>query len=434
MERQITSAPCGHILTNTGVWSPSSQWIVFDVRSDPAGDIFDGSKIERVNVRSGEVQTLYESHLGACCGVVTCNPIDDRVAFILGPENPTPDWSYAAYHRRGVIVDTSHPGVARSIDACDLTPPYTPGALRGGSHIHVFDGSGRWISFTYEDAVLAAFNTETPEHEINLRGIGVSVPDHPVRVSQGSPRNFDGHYFSVLVTRLTGNPKPGSDEIERASEEAWVGTHGYLRKDGTRQNHSIAFQGRVVTKDGIAISELFIVDLPEDLTKPGEGPLQGTATRRPFPPANCVQRRLTFSQERKYPGLGGPRHWTRSSPDGSQIAFLMKDEAGIVQLFTVSPNGGVMRQVTHNLWSVASAFTWSPDGRQIACVIDNSVFVTDVESGNSRRLTERSSDQNAPRPEACVFSPDGKSIAYIRQVPGSSGMHNQIFVLAMGNN
>jgi hypothetical protein len=364
--------------------------------------------------------------------VVTCSPVDDRVAFILGPENPTSDWNYAAYHRRGVIVDANHPGVASSMDACDLTPPFTPGALRGGSHVHVFDGMGQWISFTYEDAVLAAFDAETPEHEMNLRGVGVSVPGHPVRVSKTSVRNVDGNYFSVLVTRLTGNPKPGSDEIKRASEEAWVGTDGYLRRDGERQNHAIAFQGKVVTNDGASISEVFIVDLPDDLTKPGDGPLQGTATRRPFPPAGCVQRRLTFSQDRRYPGLQGPRHWTRSSPDGSQIAFLMRDDAGIVQLFTVSPNGGAMRQVTHNPWSVASAFTWSPDGRQIACVIDNSVFVTDVQTGDSHRLTPRTSDANAPRPEACVFSPDGRSIAYIR--PDHSGMHNQIFTLSLGNN
>jgi hypothetical protein len=354
--------------------------------------------------------------------------------FILGPENPTADWSYAAYHRLSVIVDTNHPGVASSMDACDITPPFTPGALRGGSHVHVFDGAGQWISFTYEDAVLAGLGKETPEHEMNLRGIGVSVPGHPVRVSRASARNVDGNYFSVLVTRLTDHPKPGSDEIERASEEAWVGTNGYLRPDGVRQHHAIAFQGRIITSGGEAISEVFIVDLPEDVTTPGEGPLEGTATRRPSPPAGCAQRRLTFSQNRKFPGIQGPRHWTRSSPDGSKIAFLMKDDSGIVQLFTVSPNGGIPRQVTHNSWNIASAFTWSPDGRQITCAIDNSVFVIDVETGDSRRLTPKAADQSAPRPEACVFSPDGKSIAYIRPVKDTAGLHNQIFILEPGTN
>ena len=37
-ERQVTTAHCGHILTNAAVWSPDSEWIVYDTRSDPAGD------------------------------------------------------------------------------------------------------------------------------------------------------------------------------------------------------------------------------------------------------------------------------------------------------------------------------------------------------------------------------------------------------------
>ena len=35
--RQITTAPHGHLLTNVGVWSPDSRWIVYDVRSTPDG-------------------------------------------------------------------------------------------------------------------------------------------------------------------------------------------------------------------------------------------------------------------------------------------------------------------------------------------------------------------------------------------------------------
>jgi hypothetical protein len=429
MERQITTSPHGHVLTNTGVWSPDGHWIVFDIRSDPAGATFDGSQIQRVHVRTGQVQTLYQSRSGAHCGVVTCSPVDHRAVFILGPENPTADWSYCAYHRRGVIVDMNHPGLVNSMDACDVAPPFTPGALRGGSHVHVFDGGGQWISFTYEDAVLAQFDQETSEHERNLRGIGVSVPGHPVTVSRASDRNVDSNYFSVLVTRLWGNPLPGSDQINRASEEAWVGNRGYIRADGQCQKRAIAFQGRTVSPTGQPIAEIFIVDLPNDLTRPGDGPLEGTPTRRPSPPAGCWQRRLTFSQNRKYPGVQGPRHWVRSCPDGSQIAFLMRDDAGVVQLFTVSPNGGSIRQITRNPWSVASAFSWSPDGRQIACAIDNSIFTTDVQTGDSFRLTDRSTNENTPRPEACVFSPDGKSIAFLRQVRNRTELYNQIFVL-----
>jgi hypothetical protein len=420
-ERQLTHAPHGHILTNTGVWSPDGRWIVYDVRSDPAGTVFDGQQIEAVNVATGEVKTLYESKHGACCGVVTFDPRVPKVVFILGPENPTPDWQYSPSHRQGVIVDLARPGVAENFDACDLTPPFTSGALRGGSHVHVWDAAGDWVSFTYNDALV----------ESDVRNVGVAVPTRPVRVPESNPRNHDGNYFSVLVTRTTSHPRLGSDEIFRASEDAWIGTNGYVRLDGTRQRHALAFQGQVLTTNGAAITEVFVADLPENLTQSGTGPLAGTSEQLPSPPQGVTQRRITFTAGRKFPGLQGPRHWLRSSPDGSQIAFLMKDDAGIVQLWTISPNDGEPRQITHNPHDIASAFTWSPDGKFIAHVMDNSVCVTDVATGLTKRLTPRSDDATALRPEACVFSPDGKQIAFVRQMPAEGHTFNQIFITTL---
>ena len=55
-ERQVTRAPHNHILTNTRVWSPDGRWIVYDIRSDAAGELFDGSRIEMVDVHSGETR------------------------------------------------------------------------------------------------------------------------------------------------------------------------------------------------------------------------------------------------------------------------------------------------------------------------------------------------------------------------------------------
>eukprot|EP01035_Chromulina_nebulosa_P035102 gene35101-47164_t len=127
------------------------------------------------------------------------------------------------------------------------------------------------------------------------------------------------------------------------------------------------------------------------------------------------RRRRGACRSRKYPGaVTSPRHWLRASPDGTQIAFLMKDDAGVVQLWSVSPQGGVVRQITRNASGVASAFTWSPDGRSIAHVMDGSVCVTEVASGRTQRLTEAKA--GAALPFACVFSPDGRQIAFMRNV------------------
>ncbi len=426
MEKQLTFGPRNCLLTNINVWSPDGQWIVYDVRPDAEGSVFEGRFIEAVSLQ-GESKTLFESNNGAHCGVATWHPKREQVVFIFGPENPTPDWQYGAAHRQGVIVNATRPNEKINLDARDLSAS-TPGALRGGSHVHVWHPRGDWLCFTYNDHLLWQWQNDTPEHDSDQRNIGVCVPRH-VKVPDRK-RNHDGEYFSVLVTRTQANPQPGSDEIKRAFEESWIGENGYLKPDGTRQKRALAFQGEVITKSGQSISEMFVADLPDDLFEPSDGPLQGTLTTRPVPPRGVRQRRLTFTQDRKFPGLQGPRHWLRTSPDGAQIAFLMCDKNDVVQLWKISPNGGAPRQITHDKWHIVSAFSWRPDGKFIAYTADNSIFVANVEGGQSQRITMRFDEADAPLPLAVVFSPDGKRIAYQRRVESKNGTRvNQIFVV-----
>src|SRR5688572_17434542 len=83
-EIQVTDQSIGHILTNTNVWSPDGRWIVYDTRSDPAGEKFDGNTIEIVDVETGTVRETYRSRNGAHCGAATFSPTANKVAFILG--------------------------------------------------------------------------------------------------------------------------------------------------------------------------------------------------------------------------------------------------------------------------------------------------------------------------------------------------------------
>ena len=424
-ERQITDRPQGHILTNIGVWSPDSRWIVYDTRSDAAGEVFDGSRIERVNIESGAIDQVFESKNEAKCGVVTYSPNSDRVVFIHGPENPSAQWLYSAFHRRGVLVKTNGSGLSVNLDARELTAPFKQGALRGGTHVHTFHGRGDWVAFTYEDHVLATSTNDLAS--TNQRNVGVSVLGNAVSVSDSHPRNHSGSAFTVLVTRTVDTPTPGTDEISRAFSDAWVGRNGYIKANGKRQTRAIAFQGIVTTLAGETASEVFIVDIPEDVTVAGPlGPLQGTTSARPAPPAGTIQRRLSFTSDRKFPGIQGPRHWLRSSPDGSMIAFLMKDENGIVQIFTVSPNGGPLRQISKNETSIESAFSWDPNGRFVAHMMDQQVCVTVVATGETIRLTKPS--RHRLRPEACVISPNGCHVAYVRRVKTDDEEFNQIFI------
>jgi hypothetical protein len=65
-----------------------------------------------------------------------------------------------------------------------ISPPYTPGALRGGSHVHVFSPNGEFVSFTYNDHVL-----HERDPALDLRNVGVAVPYGPVVPRGDHPRN-----------------------------------------------------------------------------------------------------------------------------------------------------------------------------------------------------------------------------------------------------
>ncbi|WP_395145883.1 DUF3748 domain-containing protein, partial [Armatimonas sp.] len=370
-EQQVTNGPGGRILTNMNAWSPDSEWLVYDTRSDRDGSVFDGRMIERVRVKTGEVQRLFEAKNAAHVGVVTHHPSDNKIVFIHGPENPTPDWSYGATHRQGVVVNTENL-TSFPLDARDLTTPGTLGALRGGSHVHVWHPKGDWLSYTYNDAL----------ENSGVREVGVCFPK-TVSVPKTQPRNHDGTHFSFLATRSTPSPKPGTDEIRRAFEEGWVGS-----------SHTLAFLGETLRADGTPHTEIYLAE--------------GLENQKP------TQRRLTHTKN----GVAlAPRHWVRSSPDGSQLAFLMADDTGIIQLWIVSPSNGALRQLTRNKFPIASAFTWHPNGSRIAAIADGSVVTINAETGKTRRLTKKTSA--TPLALACVFSPDGNWVAFLRHISGS---------------
>ncbi|WP_079225773.1 DUF3748 domain-containing protein [Citrobacter werkmanii] len=396
--KQITFTPRNHQLTNLNTWTPDSNWLVFDVR--PSGASFTGETIERVNVHTGELEVIYRATQGTHVGVVTVHPKSEKYVFIHGPENPDETWDYDFHHRRGVIVSQAE---VTNLDAMDITAPYTPGALRGGSHVHVFSPSGEFVSFTYNDHVL---HERSPA--LDLRNVGVAAPYGPVSVSTQHPREYSGSRWCVLVSQTTPAPKPGSDEINRAYEEGWVG------------DSTLAFIGDTLSVTGEKVPELFIVDLPQNESgwkQPGDAPLEGTEATMPAPPSGIHQRRLTFTHERAFPGLvNQPRHWVRSNPQASEIAFLMRDNHGVVQLWLISPQGGEPRQLTRCATGIQSAFNWHPSGKWLGFVLENRIACCDAQTGDIDFLTDRHG--NPPSADAVVFSPDGQRVAWMEDVEG----------------
>lgn len=420
-ERIITHGRKGHLIHNSQVFSRDGRHIVFDYRTDET-QLAASTGIGKVDVQTGEETVIYQIETpnpgGPGAGAATLSPVADEVIFIHGLDNASEANPYAGHRRSAAWVSLAAPGKMTRLDARDVMPPFTPGALRGGTHAHHWSGDGTLVSFTYNDAVIPAPGPAPAD----LRSIGVTILGQPVAVDASRPgEEFSGSGFSVLIAPVTADPTPGSDEISRAYEEGWVGTKGYLRPDGSRQAKAIAFIGNTVNESGELQSEVFIADLPVDLSnaRPGH-PLEGSATELPSPPGGVIIRRLTRTGSTPQPGLQGPRHWVRPSPDGSTIAFLDEDEDHIVQIHGISPSGGTIRQLSNFEQSVDTPFTWSPCGRWIACSAGERVHQLEVATGSSAVLTKKFPDGQHPR-HGTVFSPDGSAIAFNRLLPHPDG-------------
>jgi hypothetical protein len=326
------------------------------------------------------------------------------------------------------MVSLNNPFVPVYLDGRNITPPFTTGALRGGTHAHTWSPDGEWVSFTYNDYImeqLAVHDTLVKD----LRMVGVMAPLGKVHVPGDNTENNSGEMFAAVVTKVTENPKWGSDEIDKACEENWIGNEGYKKSDGSWQKRALAFLGDVRDKAGNKVTEVFVVDLPDDLTVEGEdGPLQGTESTRPGVPAGVKQRRITFTETDNYPGVQGPRHWMRSSPDGSRIYFLRKDTKGIVQIYSVSPNGGNINQETNNEFSVETCLSVHPSGRYIAYGSNQDVYLTDLVEHTTKKLTEANS-KGTDALCAINWSNNGKKLAFNRRIVQGETAYYQICIL-----
>ncbi|SES65826.1 DUF3748 domain-containing protein [Thorsellia anophelis] len=425
MLKQITSQPEFHQLTNAQVWSSDSNWLVYDCRKSQSK--FDNTVIERINIHTGEIECIYRSSHQACVGVVTANPaIDNQYIFIHGPENPYDAWQYNFHYRRGVIATCDQYGhwQVSNLDSFNESIPRIPGVLSGGSHVHMFSHDGTKVSFTYDDFLLSI--TKSPFAKRNV-AIGYKGP--PVSFIPAHDKQYVGEYYCALITQTTDLATFGSDEIEKAYEECWIGNTGYLLSDGTRQRWSIAYMGDVRTEEGNLITEIFIADLPNDESKWHTPHHQHmTEDKLLLPPtiSGIRHRRLTHTQDRLFPGIcHSIRHWLRSSPCGQYIACLMKDSHGVTQLCIVETKNGLITQLTHSISSMQSAFTWHPSGSCIAIACNNAIYLSFIKTKVFIPITQSLSPPI--NPEAVVCSPDGRYIAFTRDIPIKNNNFRQIF-------
>ncbi len=424
-ERQLTTATnVNHSLDNNLNWSPDCQWVAYDTRAFTGG-IGNTLTLEKVNIDSKAIVVMYTAPnaipltgFGPGTAAVSFFPTGDQVIAIRGINGV----QYAGTARFGAMVSPTDGTVGSEgyviADARDVTAPFTPGALRGGTHRHEPTGDGKFIGFTYNDAIMEALGN-------NLRTIGATKLGTAVDVDDATG-NLDGVGFTVLLVKVKAQAEitPGSDDIYQGSDDAWVGTKGYQKPDLSWQR-ARAFIGKTVPSAGATRNEVYIVDIPEDITVPGpDGPLEGTATTFPMPPAGTVQRRLTHSDT----DCGSI---VRSSLDGSRIAFTRGG-----QIWLISPLGGDPVQATTLAAADVQKPWWDPSGDYIYCVSDNSVWMTNVITGDanfgvSTRLTDPTLYPGAA-PDALCVAPNGQWVAFNRKLAGEGSTQvNQIFIVAI---
>ncbi len=123
------------------------------------------------------------------------------------------------------------------------------------------------------------------------------------------------------------------------------------------------------------------------------------------------RRHYTVDDLMKIRRVGDPQ----LSPSGNWIAFTIGDvnfdaNKTLTHIYSMPVAGGEIKQLTKGESSATSP-RWSPDGKKIAYVTGNQIWVMEPDGDNKDQVTKISTGAAAP-----VWSPDGKSIAFTSDV------------------
>ncbi|AWW28838.1 DUF3748 domain-containing protein [Echinicola strongylocentroti] len=433
-EKQLTFDFKGHFLNQRQVFSPDDVHVVFDNRNDD-GKIGENGSIQRLNIENGKIETIYfydqQSKYGPGMGAVSYHPKKEEVVFIHGLKNASREDPYDFTRRFAMKVQISEVGdhLFRPMESRDVQFPYTKGALRGGSHAYSYSSDGQWVSFTYNDDILRR-EAETNQDIADLRTVGALWSGDSVDLKgKQNEKNFKGERVAFVLARVNEDPKPGSSEIMKAYEECWVSQVKNSLGSNSNITYSLAYLGDIINKKNEKSTEVFISQLPSQPNQMITSTDAGTEFLLPSVPAGVIQKRLTFTQDRKYPGVQGPRQWLRSSPDGQAIYFCMKDNLGEVQIYKVVPNSGEISQITNNSFSLDTSFSLSSDGNYLAYGYEEGIFITNVSDGVTRRVLSNSEESSNIGLSNINWSNKGYQIVYNRKVLSGAGRFYQVFLL-----
>ena len=130
-------------------------------------------------------------------------------------------------------------------------------------------------------------------------------------------------------------------------------------------------------------------------------------------------------QDTRLPGRGHPG--TDSAAMGVHLAVAHRNDMQNV----LGRNAGCARTTLVFAVATVNNCDWFCSQSKRIRYATGSTCITDTSSGVTHRLIPSEDLTHAPRPEACVFSPEGKRIAYVRPVTAQGQTWNQVFVLTL---
>ncbi len=374
----LTDAAYGHTLNRRQVLSPDRQWCVYDTRNaDP--DIGITSSIQRVNIHTGAVEVLYNApnptRHGPGLGAVAYHPCDEKIVFIHGLTNHSPERPYAMQRRFGAILDIPTKSV-QPLESRIASGPVHCGSLSGGTHAHSWSPSGRRVSFTYDDAIATDRGRTVGFSQL------ISQPNHDAAPNANlsdpfhGAESFEGSHDSFLLQICGKNRR-----FLQAYEECWV------------DDDRIAFLAKVpASRNAAERVELFVAKLPNEgrlkqLMHSNLSPDQRDGSGTPSIENQITIELNTDLSNRKHPGIQGPRHWLVAAPQCDWIYTLWKDDEGIAQIIRVHSQTGAIDPVTQLKQDVEGQFSLSPDGKLVSYISDATLCITDVEQKRTERLS-----------------------------------------------
>jgi Tol biopolymer transport system component len=116
------------------------------------------------------------------------------------------------------------------------------------------------------------------------------------------------------------------------------------------------------------------------------------------------------------------------SPDGTKIVFSSYRVGDVVQLFTMTPTGGAIKDLSNDTTQTDSQAEWSPDGKHIiftssrATTGTDETYLMNADGSAKTELTDTISGTSDP-----AYSPDGQSFAFSANYQGNA----QVFTRAI---